>query len=112
MPLFEYRCAACSTLTTVLIRNVSKNETHPACESCGSTSVTKVISRVGRLRSAQDVIDEKGSPREGQAYEDPRQIGSWVEKRFEDYGMPIPDDTRNMIDAARDGVFPDEISDL
>ena len=112
MPLFEYRCAACSTLTTILIRNVSKNETHPACESCGSTSVTKVISRVGRLRSAQDVIDEKGSPREGQAYEDPRQIGSWVEKRFEDYGMPIPDDTRNMIDAARDGVFPDEISDL
>lgn len=112
MPLFEYRCAACSTLTTVLIRNVSKNETHPTCESCGSTSVTKVISRVGRLRSAQDVIDEKGSPREGQAYEDPRQIGSWVEKRFEDYGMPIPDDTRNMIDAARDGVFPDEISDL
>ena len=112
MPLFEYRCAACSTLTIVLIRNVSKNETHPTCESCGSTSVTKVISRVGRLRSAQDVIDEKGSPREGQAYEDPRQIGSWVEKRFEDYGMPIPDDTRNMIDAARDGVFPDEISDL
>lgn len=112
MPLFEYRCAACSTLTTILIRNVSKNETHPTCESCGSTSVTKVISRVGRLRSAQDVIDEKGSPREGQAYEDPRQIGSWVEKRFEDYGMPIPDDTRNMIDAARDGVFPDEISDL
>ena len=112
MPLFEYRCAACSTLTTVLMRNVSKNETHPTCESCGSTSVTKVISRVGRLRSAQDVIDEKGSPREGQAYEDPRQIGSWVEKRFEDYGMPIPDDTRNMIDAARDGVFPDEISDL
>ena len=112
MPLFEYRCAACSTLTTVLIRNVSKNETHPTCESCGSTSVTKVMSKVGRLRSAQDVIDEKGSPREGQAYEDPRQIGSWVEKRFEDYGMPIPDDPRNMIDAARDGVFPDEISDL
>lgn len=112
MPLFEYRCAACSTLTTILIRSVSKNETHPTCESCGSTSVTKVISRVGRLRSTQDVIDEKGSPREGQAYEDPRQIGSWVEKRFEDYGMPIPDDTRNMIDAARDGVFPDEISDL
>ena len=112
MPLFEYRCAACSTLTTVLIRNVSKNKTHPTCESCGSTSVTKVMSKVGRLRSAQDVIYETGSPREGQAYEDPRQIGSWVEKRFEDYGMPIPDDTRNMIDAARDGVFPDEISDL
>tara|TARA_B110000438_G_scaffold173482_1_gene165789 strand:- start:2469 stop:2681 length:213 start_codon:yes stop_codon:yes gene_type:complete len=70
------------------------------------------MSKVGRLRSAQDVIDEKGAPREGQAYEDPRQIGAWVEKRFEDYGMPIPDDTRSMIDAARDGVFPDEISDI
>ncbi|MEE2876025.1 MAG: zinc ribbon domain-containing protein [Chloroflexota bacterium] len=112
MPIFEYRCAACSTLTTILIRNVSKNETRPTCESCGSTRVTKVISKVGRLRSAQDVIEEKGTPREGQAYEDPRQIGAWVEKRFEDYGMPIPDDTRNMIDAARDGVFPDEISDI
>jgi hypothetical protein len=91
---------------------VSESTTLPACESCGSNDVTKVISKVGRLRSAQDVIDEKGSPRKGQAYEDPRQIGAWVEKRFEDYGMPIPDDTRNMIDAARDGVFPDEISDI
>lgn len=112
MPLFEYRCTACSILTTVLIRNVSENKAHPICESCGSTSLIKVMSKVGRLRSTQDVIDEKGAPREGQAYEDPRQIGAWVEKRFEDYGMPIPDDTRNMIDAARDGVFPDEISDI
>ena len=46
------------------------------------------------------------------AVQDPRQIGRWVEKRFEDYGMDVPDDTREMIDAAREGQFPDPISDL
>ena len=40
-------------------------------------------------------------------YRDPRQIGSWVEKRFDEYGMELPEGAREMIDAAREGDFPD-----
>tara|TARA_B100000676_G_C18045647_1_gene827743 strand:+ start:1727 stop:2065 length:339 start_codon:yes stop_codon:yes gene_type:complete len=112
MPLYEYKCADCDHLTTVLIRRQSDRTKNKACASCGSMNLSQVISKLGRLKSAQDVIDEKGAPSAGREYEDPRQIGAWVEKRFEDYGMPIPEDTRNMIDAAREGELPKEISDI
>ena len=46
------------------------------------------------------------------AYKDPRQIGSWVEKKFDEYGMDLPDGAREMIDAAREGDFPDPVKDL
>jgi hypothetical protein len=51
-------------------------------------------------------------PDPGGSIEDPRQIGRWVEKRFQDYGMDVPSETREMIDAARDGELPDPVSDL
>ena len=112
MPLYEYKCADCDDLTTVLVRKQSDRTKDNACASCGSMNLSQVISKLSRLKSAQDVIDEKGAPSTGTEYEDPRQIGAWVEKRFEDYGIPIPEDTRNMIDSAREGELPKEISDI
>jgi hypothetical protein len=70
------------------------------------------MSRVARAKSTQDVLEEYGAPSSGEAYRDPRQIGSWVEKRFESYGMDVPTETREMIDRAREGDLPDEIRDL
>ena len=74
------------------------------------------MSRVARLKTDQDVLDELGAPGVGgrpeDAYKDTRQIGRWVEKRFEDYGMDVPDETRQMIDAARDGELPDAVKDI
>ena len=45
-------------------------------------------------------------------YRDPRQIGRWVEKRFEEYGMDMPEGAREMIDAAREGEMPGPVKDL
>ena len=50
------------------------------------------------------------------AYEDttmdPRQIGRWAEKKFDEYGVDMPEEAREMIDAAREGEFPDPVKDL
>ena len=74
------------------------------------------MSRVARLKTDQDVLDELGAPGVGgrpeDAYKDPRQIGRWAEQRFEEYGMEMPAETREMIDAARDGDLPGPIKDL
>ncbi|MDA1061488.1 MAG: zinc ribbon domain-containing protein [Chloroflexi bacterium] len=112
MPIYEYRCAACSGLTSVFLRSMSQEPPDDQrCEDCGSAELGRVMSKVARLKTGQDVIDEHGTPGAGGAYRDPRQIGRWVEDRFADYGMDLPDETRQMIDAARDGELPDSVAD-
>ena len=115
MPIYEYRCADCDHVTIVFVRSASAT-VEPRCEQCDSTNVSRLMSKVSRLKTEQDVLDELGVPGGGgrpeDAYKDPRQIGRWVERRFEQYGMEIPEETREMIDAAREGELPDPIKDV
>ena len=115
MPIYEYRCAACDGLTSIFVRSMRAEAADPACEHCGSSQGPRRMSAVARLKTDKDVLDEYGAPglggRPEDHYRDPRQIGRWVEKRFEDYGIDLPDETRDMIDAAREGELPDSIKD-
>lgn len=111
MPIYEYRCEDCAKLSSILVRS-PKKAPEPHCQHCGGARLKKMISRVSRLKTQSDVLQEYGTPGPGEAYADPRQIGSWVEKRFESYGMPVPEETRKMIDAAREGELPGPAGDL
>lgn len=111
MPIYEYRCQHCEQVSSILVRS-ARTEIKPNCEHCGSKRMKRLMSRLSRVRSDSQVMDDLGMPDDGAGIQDPRQIGRWVEKRFEDYGMEVPDETRDMIDAAREGEFPDPVSDL
>jgi putative FmdB family regulatory protein len=108
MPIYEYRCFDCNRITNVFVRSVSSEVGAPKCEHCGSEKTSRAISKFAVGRTQQQIIEQYGDPgtdRDAE-YRDPRQIGRWVEKRFEDYGMDLPDGARDMIDAAREGEFP------
>ncbi len=115
MPIYEYRCDDCRGVTSVFVRS-TRATVDARCEHCESARMTRIMSRVNRVKTEQDVLDELGAPGAGarpeDSYRDPRQIGHWVERRFEEYGMDVPDETRQMIDAAREGELPDPIKDL
>ncbi|MDA0301573.1 MAG: zinc ribbon domain-containing protein [Chloroflexi bacterium] len=106
MPIYEYRCEDCSQDSSILVRS-PKTAAPPKCEHCGSAKVSRKISAVARRRSVGDVVGEYGSDLDGGGIRDPRQIGHWVEKRFEQFGVDVPKSTRDMINAARDGVMPE-----
>lgn len=107
MPLFEYRCADCSAVTELLVRS-GEPPPHPACDGCGSRRTGRRLSRVRRGRTDADVAAES----RGEGVDDPRLLGRWVESRFEEYGMEIPDSAREMIDAAREGELPGPVDDI
>ncbi len=107
MPLFEYHCAACSRPTELLVRSGEAPE-HPACGHCGSRRTSRQLSRFRRGRTDADVAAESS----GAGVDDPRMLGRWVERRFEQYGMEIPDGAREVIDAAREGELPGPLEDL
>jgi hypothetical protein len=84
-----------------------------ACEDCGSKKLDKALSKFAVHRSEADVVRDFGSePKRLEDYKDPRQIGRWAERKFDDYGVEMPAEARNMIDAAREGDLPDPIKDL
>ena len=113
MPIYEFRCAGCSKVTNYFTRKVDL-AVSPACEHCGSAKTSRMMSKFGRTYSQSDIIEKYGDPSDGgpDSYRDPRQIGTWVEKKFQNYGMDLPDGAREMIDAAREGDFPDPVKDL
>lgn len=110
MPIYEYRCEACGRVSNVFVRS-ARAEVSATCEHCGGMDLKRLMSRVSRVKSTQDVVQEYGAPRTGEEYRDPRQIGHWVERRFQDYGMEVPAETREMIDRAREGDLPADIAD-
>ena len=111
MPIYEYKCKKCGRLTSQFVRSPA-NETAPACQHCGGRT-SRALSRFAVGKSGSQVRGEFGSaPRSMDEYRDPRQIGRWVENKFDEYGMDLPGEAREMIDAARDGELPDAVKDL
>jgi putative FmdB family regulatory protein len=115
MPIYEFRCADCGKVTNHFTRKID-TEVKANCEHCGSPRTSRLVSKFARTYTRADIIEKYGDPSENgggpDAYRDPRQIGSWVEKKFESYGMDLPAGAREMIDAAREGEFPDPVKDL
>lgn len=115
MPIYEFRCADCKKVTNYFTRKID-TEVRPPCEHCGSANTSRMMSKFGRTYTRQDILEKYGDPSSGRGgpedYRDPRQIGTWVEKKFEEYGMDLPEEARTMIDAAREGEFPEPVKDL
>ncbi len=114
MPIYEYTCNDCTRLTSVFVRRVD-SQVAPKCQHCGGERMQRAISRVAVHKTEQQILEEYGTPQPGggpDSYKDPRQIGRWVEQRFEQMGMDLPQEARTMIDAAREGEFPAPVKDL
>ena len=59
------------------------------------------------------MLEELGAePQRLEDYKDPRQIGRWTERKFQEYGMELPEQAREMIDAAREGELPAPVDEL
>lgn len=114
MPIYEYACGRCRKLTSVFVRRAG-TESAPTCDHCGSAETQRAISRINLGRTESQIMEQYGAPDPAagpDAYKDPRQIGRWVEKRFDEMGMELPAEARTMIDAAREGEFPALVKDL
>lgn len=112
MPIYEYKCRECGKLNSVFTRRVD-SPVNATCEICGSKKLEKALSKFAYHKSEADILRDYGSePKRLEDYKDPRQIGRWAERKFDEYGVEMPEEARNMIDAAREGEFPDPVKDL
>ena len=109
MPLYDYRCVLCSSISTFFTRSISA-QVEPVCRRCGDKEMTRLVSSFAYHRSLQTIHEQSGPPTQSATdldhYKDPRNIGRHLEQRFEQLGMEVPKEVRQEIDSAREGVMP------
>ena len=112
MPIYEYTCHDCGRLTSVFCKSMSASA-KATCNHCGGRKLSRAPSRFAYHKSEQRVLEEHGrEPQRVEDYKDPRQIGRWVERKFDEYGMELPSKAREMIDSAREGELPQPVDEL
>jgi len=114
MPIYEFICQNCHRELSFLIRDIS-GFIVLKCSSCGSSNLSRVISGFAYHKAMKTVWEESGEPtmHPGEDYyRDPRNIGRWVENKFQDMGQELPPQIKEKIQAAREGVLPEPLKDL
>lgn len=102
MPVYEYRCPACKKKSAVFFRSFSQvNDTSPTCSHCGGGGLIRLISRVARLRSGDDIaaLDDLGSVDEN----DPRSMSRWLRRAGRELGDEAGPEFQEMVDRLESG---------
>lgn len=106
MPIYEYRCNACGR-TFAFLYGVSRDSRDPACPACGGKELSRLISRVARVRSEDAMLEDLADPTKIGDFEDPRSLAKWAknmgsalgDEAGEDFGAVVDE----MMEAERQG---------
>jgi len=114
MSIYEFSCSACRQKASLLVRSALSPIT-PRCPACGNTELLRAVSSFAVHRSISSIHESGDKPVMFQSpnyYKDPRNIGRWAEKKFQDMGIEMPSPLQDKIKAAREGELPDSLKEL
>lgn len=113
MPIYEFICQNCRRKSSFLIRDTSST-IDVKCSFCGCAELSRTISSFTYHKSLKTVWEESGTPERPNEdyYKDPRNIGRWAEKKFEEMGQELPPQLKDEIQAAREGIMPEPLKDF
>jgi putative FmdB family regulatory protein len=109
MPIYEYRCEACGSVTSRLVLHFTV-ETPPACSVCASLQTQRVMSGFAYHRSEASRVaacdpHKSYSP---DYYKDARNVGLWAKKRAQQLGVDLGSQFEDIVEKARTGKMLDE----
>ncbi len=101
MPIYEYDCADCRRLVSLLVMRISDPGT-PRCPRCGGERLTRLLSRFATIRSEDDRLGSLADPSQiGDLDEqDPRSMARWMKKMGGELGEDVGEDWDQMVDEA------------
>lgn len=101
MPVYEYRCEKCGRITSFLVRSGTAREL--SCEACGSSELTRQVSRPAIIRSRGG--SEAGSLRPV----DPREAIRQMSDMYENSGADVGRGFRDVVSRVEAGDSPNEL---
>ena len=101
MPIYEYDCHDCRRRVSLLVRSVS-TAVPPVCPRCGSTALTRLMSRFATVKSEDARLE---SLAEGGGLGDldennPASVARFMKKMGQEFGDELGDDFDSAVDEA------------
>ncbi len=106
MPIYEYRCADCKRRVSHYYQTFSSaSAATPSCTHCGSTNLSRLVSRVFQLKSEDAQLEDLADPSSfGDLDEnDPKSVARWARKLGQQMGEDLGDDWGDMVDRLEAG---------
>ena len=107
MPIYEYLCGDCGRISTYLVMNL-REAFHPACKRCRGTKMTKLISRVARVRSEESRLESLADPSKlGDIDEkDPASMARWMKHVGKEMGEDPTCQVRDDLPIGQRAIDP------
>ena len=101
MPIYEYQCQECRRVTGFLILNLKEPFT-PVCPKCGSSTLTRVLSRVHVRLSEETRLERLADPGAwgGVDENDPKSVARMLKKMTREMGEDTGEDVDQMVEEA------------
>ncbi len=101
MPIYEYLCQDCGKISSYIVLNI-RDPYHPQCKRCQSGKMTKLISRVARVRSEESRLESLADPAKlGDLDEkDPASMARWMKRMGKEMGEDVGEDVDSVVDQA------------
>lgn len=97
MPIYEYRCNECGR-TFSFLYGVSRDSRDPTCPSCQGRNLSRLISRIARVRSEEAVLEDLADPTKIGDFEDPRSLAKWAKQMGSALGEEAGEDFGDAMD--------------
>jgi len=103
MPIYEYLCQDCGKISSFIVLRI-RDPYQPHCKQCQSRKMTKLISRVARVRSEESRLESLADPSKlGELDEnDPASMARWMKRMGKEMGEDLGEDFDTMVDQAMD----------
>jgi putative FmdB family regulatory protein len=101
MPIYEYLCQNCGKISSFIVLSVH-DPFQPKCKRCQSKKMTKLISRIARVRSEESRLESLADPSKlGDIDEnDPASMARWMKRMGKELGEDMGEDVEAMVDQA------------
>ncbi len=93
MPIYEFLCQDCGKMSSFLVMNI-RTPFSPECKKCQSKRMTRLISRVARIRSEESRLESLADPSKFSDLDerDPASMARWMKKMGKELGEDIEKD--------------------
>jgi putative FmdB family regulatory protein len=112
VPIYEYRCNRCQRRASIFQRSI-REAAAVACSHCGSTDMTRLISRVAVLRSEESHLEDLASDASlaGLDESDPRSVARWARRMGREMGEDLGPEFDEMVERMEAGETPEEFGE-
>ncbi len=94
MPIYEYQCAKCRRVTSVLTTRIGEKVSGVKCRHCGGAKLSRILSRFAMPKSEEARLDALTDPSRISGFDenDPKSVARMMRKMGREMGEEFSSD--------------------